>query len=200
MGLGEVTAAPQPDLQAVREAGRRGFIAMILSLVGALIPYIGPVISIVGAVLLLIALHGLAQELGERRIFMYAIYVLVISVVAALLGMAALVMGVLSGHILGTAIGALFALYLVLVIDGYLFRSIFTMLSERTASLSQDSSQNFSSAAKWYWIGALLVIVIVGAVLVIVGEVYAIMAFDALSKVEAPQPSLVPPSSSGLPP
>ena len=182
----------QVNIDRVRQAGSRGFIGLLLMLIGAFIPDVGVVLQIVGLVLLLLALSALSQELQEPKIFRYAIYAVVIDIVGALIiaftvgasiftmmaGMPALHFG--ASAFIGTLIGALIAFYVLMVVVGYLYRKIYEMLSERVAPLSQGASDDFRSASKWYWIGSLLLIILVGAILLLIAIIKAMMGFHNL--------------------
>ena len=188
----------QVNIDRVRQAGSRGFIGLLLMLIGEFVPYVGVVLQIVGLVLLLLALSALSQELQEPKIFRYAIYAVVIDIVGALIivftvgasvftmlvGMPALRFG--ASAFIGALIGGLIAFYVLMVIVGYLFRNVYEMLAERVAPLSQGASDDFRSASKWYWIGSLLLIVLVGAVLLLIAIIKAMIGFHDLERVSPP--------------
>lgn len=62
MGLAP-EASPQVNIDRVRQAGGRGLIGLLLTLIGSFIPYVGIVLEIVGLVLLLLAFNALSQGL-----------------------------------------------------------------------------------------------------------------------------------------
>ncbi|MEM0044393.1 MAG: DUF996 domain-containing protein, partial [Sulfolobales archaeon] len=64
-----------------------GIIGSLLPFIGVFIPYAGLVLGLVGLVLILLALKYISDEVGEPRIFNYAIY----SVVAGVVGYVVLV-------------------------------------------------------------------------------------------------------------
>ena len=194
------------NIDRVRQAGSRGFIGLLLMLIGAFIPDVGVVVQIVGLVLLLLALSALSQELQEPKIFRYAIYAVVIDIVGAviivftvgayifaMLGvsiftavgrMPALPFG--ASAFIGALIGTLIAFYVLMVVVGYLYRKIYEMLSERVAPLSQGASDDFRSASKWYWLGSLLLIILVGAILLLIAIIKAMMGFHNLERASPP--------------
>ena len=185
------TSSVSVDYDRIRRGGEYGFIGILLELIGSIVSLAsrvgGMIVAIVGLIILLVSLHELSEELGEENIFKYGIYGLVVSIVGSVI-IAVSFLGVLLhgfislsfSSIIGAAIGAFIALYILLVIIGYIYKRIYEMLSEKTLTLNSEASQNFKSAAKWYWIGVLLVIIIVGAVLVIIGQIYALIAFNNL--------------------
>ena len=202
MGLAP-EGSPQVNIERVRQAGGRGFTGLLLILIGAFIPYVGIVLEIVGLVLLLLAFNALSQELREPRIFRYALYAVVIGIVGSLI--IAFTLGasiyflsrsqlpfVSPSTFVGPMIGALIAFYVLMVIVGYLYKNIYGMLSERVAPLSQGASDDFRSASKWYWIGSLLLIVLVGAILLLIAIIRAMIGFHDLERAS-------PPSQPGSP-
>ena len=194
---------PQVNIDRVRQAGSRGFLGLILALIGSFVPYVGVVLEIVGLVLLLLALSALSQELREPKIFRYALYAVVIGIAGTLIitftvfaYLFYLATGLQAFHsgtpaLAGTVIGAIVAAYVLSVVVGYLYKRVYAMLAERVAPLSQGASDDFRSASKWYWIGSLLLIVVVGAILLLIAIIKAIIGFHDLERVSPPaQPTI----------
>mgnify|MGYP001770687584 FL=1 len=196
MGLA-AEASPQVNIDRVRQAGGRGFIGLLLTLIGAFIPYVGVVLQLVGLVMLLLALNALSEELREPKIFSYALYAVIIGFIGTLIivftvGASFYTLSrtqpffLGSSAFVGTMIGALIAVYVLMVIVGYLYRKVYGMLAERVAPLSQGASDDFRSASKWYWIGSLLLIVLVGAVLLLIAIIKAMIGFHDLERASPP--------------
>ena len=189
--------SPQVNIDRVRQAGGRGFIGLLLVLIGSFIPYVGVALELVGLVLLLLAFSALSQELREPKIFRYALYAVIIGIVGTLiivLTVGASFYLLSRSHPLfagpsafaGTVIGALIAVYVLMVVVGYLYKNIYGMLAERVAPLSQGASDDFRSASRWYWIGSLLLIVLVGAILLLIAIIRAMMGFHDLERASPP--------------
>mgnify|MGYP001772750880 CR=1 FL=1 len=189
---------PQVNIDRVRQAGSRGFIGLLLVLIGSFIPYVGVVLELVGLVLLLLAFSALSQELREPKIFRYTLYAVIIGIAGTLIitftvfaYLFYLATGLQAFHsgtpaLTGTVIGAVVAAYVLAVVVGYLYKKVYAMLAERVASLSQGASDDFRSASKWYWIGSLLLIVVVGAVLLLIAIIRAMMGFHDLERASPP--------------
>ena len=75
--------------------------------------------------------------------------------------------------VLGPIIALTIALYVIIVISGFFMRRTYDELG------ALSGIANFNKAAKWYWLGALLVIAI-GGVLLIVADIYAILGYNEL--------------------
>lgn len=153
MGLFVTSEQPQGvDLEAVRRAGDRGRLGILFTIIGAFIPYVGVVLDIVGLVLLLLALNDLSRELSDERIFRYAIYAVVVGIASSLLIGVGLAVSVLLHPLYpgDAVIGLVVAAYVVVIVLGYLYRAIYSSLSERTLTLSSEAWGRFSSAARWY--------------------------------------------------
>ena len=78
--------------------------------------------------------------------------------------------------VLGPIIALTIALYVIIVISGFFMRRTYDELG------ASSGIANFNKAAKWYWLGALLVIAIVGGVLLIVADIYAILGYNELRR------------------
>ncbi len=201
MDTSSPTTSSTINYEGVRRGGEYGFIGILLFLIGGVLSIVshmaGVVVGIVGQIIFLVSLHELSEELGEERIFTYGIYSLVVSIIGGVIIIAGFATAVIPFFtslsvvsIIRAAVAAFIALYIMIVIIGYLYKRIFEMLSDNTEILDQDVSRNFKSAAKWYWIGALLFVIIVGALLAIVGEIYALIAFNNLQHIEQPPTAL----------
>jgi uncharacterized membrane protein len=75
--------------------------------------------------------------------------------------------------------------FIVLFIIAYVFTVLeFRFFRDAYRELARSSGINdFNDAAKWYWRGALLFIILVGAILIIVGHVYALLGYNKLKVV-----------------
>jgi uncharacterized membrane protein len=171
----------------VRSAGTLGLVGVILMLVG-LIPQ-AEILSIVGLVLVLIALNKLSKAYGNDAIWRNALYgfvmgivgavVLVVAVFAYLVPMLALHVPPMIAYNFGTG---LLVFFIVLFIIAYVFMVLeFRFFRDAYRELAGSSGvEDFNKAARWYWIGALTLIVLVGAVLILIGHIYALLGYNKL--------------------
>jgi len=171
----------------VRTAGTLGLVGVILMLVG-LIPYAG-VLSIVGLILVLIALNRLSKAYGNDAIWRNALYgfvtgiigvvVLVVAVFAYLAPLLALHALPMVPYNFGTSFLVFFVVlfviaYVFAILEYRFFRNAYRELA------GSSGVEDFNKAARWYWIGALTLIVLVGAILVLVGHIYALLGYNKL--------------------
>jgi len=171
----------------VRSAGTLGLVGVILMLVG-LIPYAG-VLSIVGLILVLIALNRLSRAYGNDAIWRNALYgfimgivgvvVLVVAVFAYLMPILLLHAPPMIPYNFGTGF---LVFFIVLFIIAYVFSILeFRFFRNAYRELAGSSGvEDFNKAARWYWIGALTLIVLVGAILILVGHIYALLGYNKL--------------------
>jgi len=70
----------------------------------------------------------------------------------------------------------------VLWIIAYVFVILeYRFFRDAYRELARSSGVNdFDNAAKWYWYGALLFIILVGGILILVGDVYALLGYNKL--------------------
>ena len=173
----------------VRSAGTFGLVGVILMLVG-LIPYAG-VLAIVGLILVLIALNRLSRAYGNDAIWRNALYgfvmgivevaVLVVAVFAYLVPMLLLHVPPMIASPNGFGTGFL-VFFIVLFVIAYVFSILeFRFFRDAYRELAGSSGvEDFNKAARWYWIGALTLIVLVGAILILVGHIYALLGYNKL--------------------
>ena len=160
----------------VKSAGTLGFVGSILALI--------PDLNIVGYILLLIAMNKLSKVYNNDNIWRNAIYALIVAIIGGILIAISLVsvfalfgmifqgnFGILTGFIIVIII----IVYVLNIVSGYFWRNAY-------AELAKSSGINdFQNAAKWIWLGALLSIILVGVLLYIIGQIYAMRG---LSKIK----------------
>jgi uncharacterized membrane protein len=155
-----------------------------LSGVGAILVAIGsfvPVLAIVGIILVLIGLKGLAEVYGEKAIFQNALYGLIFEVVAAaafcfvLIG--ALLGGLATLSLIAFLAGfglALIVAFVFSILAAYFYKKSFDLLS------SKSGERLFGTAGLLMLIGAVLTIILVGALITLVAWILAAVAFFSL--------------------
>ena len=171
----------------IKSAGTLGLVGIVLMLVG-LIPYT-EALSIVGLVLVLIALNKLSKAYGNDAIWRNALYGFImgiVGVVVLVFAVFAYLIPILSLHappMIAYNFGTSFLVFfIVLFIIAYVFAILeYRFFRDAYRELARSSGINdFNDAAKWYWYGALLFIILVGAILIIVGHVYALLGYNKL--------------------
>jgi len=176
----------------LRSERNLGMIGSILVLVGGftgVIPYIGVFIgsvSLIGEILILIALKGLGDKLGDNRPFRYYLYSVVIAIGLAAVSIVLILVGILSApgfvdHPEGlNAIGVgMVGAALLLILAGAIIGIYFTIKAWR-AAYEITKVEEFKKTADFLMWGAITLIILVGVILLIVAAVYQILAFANL--------------------
>jgi uncharacterized membrane protein len=164
----------------INSASNYGLIGSILVILG-FIPRIGSALAIIGFILILISLYELSQIYNNNLIFDNALKALIASIVGfiivAFVSVSALFTALSHGFTaaLILAMVAFIIFYLIILVYGYFIRQAYAQLSTVTGI------QRFESVGKFYWLGAVLLIVFVGVVLILIADIYAILAFHELN-------------------
>ncbi|MEO0230065.1 MAG: DUF996 domain-containing protein [candidate division WOR-3 bacterium] len=175
-----------------------GAIGLMLNLLG-IIPRLGFVARITGLILILVALKEISNVLGEQDIFKKYLAGFLINLIGslALLGLS-FILGVGTFLISILQTGGIFELirnlgpiiiflllsfYAVLVISSYFYRESFNLLSQKT------NERLFATAANLIFYGAILTIILVGALVSLAGQIVAVVAFLSLPNEITTQPT-----------
>jgi uncharacterized membrane protein len=172
--------------------------------IGALLIAIGSftgVLTIVGAILLLIGLKGLAEAYRDNNIFQDALYAIIFLVIGGVAGVALFVMLAISGFAffsifagVGIALGIIGALVVVFVF--YLLAAIYVRRAMN--ALAQKTGEGmFATAGTLFLVGAVLTIILVGLILVFIAWLIAAIAFFSMKTYQQPA---APQSTYGPPP
>ncbi|MEO0258698.1 MAG: DUF996 domain-containing protein [candidate division WOR-3 bacterium] len=175
-----------------------GAIGLMLNLLG-IIPRLGFVARITGLILILVALKEISNVLGEQDIFKKYLAGFLINLIGSLallvlsfiLGVGTFLISILqTGGIfelirnLGPIIiFLLLSFYAVLVISSYFYRESFNLLSQKT------NERLFATAANLIFYGAILTIILVGALVSLAGQIVAVVAFLSLPNEITTQPT-----------
>jgi uncharacterized membrane protein len=158
-------------------------------------------VSIVGYVLILIAGKYISDELGDKSIFDNMLY----AVIAGIVGVAAAAVIIYTGAVFGVfsfttssiagLIVALAIAWIALIVSSiFLRRAYNTMGTKLNVGM-------FKTAGLLYFIGAILIIVLVGFVLLLVAAILQIVAFFSISEMAQgmqPQPMTPSAPSTGM--
>ena len=207
-------ASPEIASRSLDNVKVLGGVGSILALL-AFLPVVGIVISIVGLILVLVALKYASDVLGDPRIFndmLYAVVLGIVGIVVGIVGVAAFVYRAIGlrylsspyaytptayapGDVMGT-IGTVL-IGIVAIWACFLVSSIF--LRRSYDELGNRLNVNlFGTAAVIYLIGAVLTIVLIGFLLIFVAEVLLIAAFFSINTQLPPRPPSVLPAQSSI--
>lgn len=186
------------EFNTARNLGFAGAILLVLSIIIGLsgFGFLYVVGYIIGVILVLRSLHYLSQVYGERRVFTYSLYGILIYVVAVatVLAMAVLILGPLGARWVeeGMRPGEVFAalsasiivlgliLWLGLVAGSYLLYRALSLLA------SHSGVELFKTTGLVYLVGAATIIVAVGALLIVLGHILLAISFYTLKPPEKP--------------
>jgi uncharacterized membrane protein len=161
-----------------------GSILLILSIV----PYAGAVLGIVGAILLLMGIKGLATYYQDNQIYDNALMGVIFLIIAIVI-VAVAVFGSILLFI--SAIGFLGGIVILILglIVAFVFYLLAAMRLRKTFStLAQKSGeQSFNTAGTLLWWGAILTIIFVGTILIFIAWIFATIAFFSM-KLQPQQP------------
>ena len=147
------------------------------------IPFGGWVIGIIGVILLLMGIRGLANYYQDNEIYqnsLTGVVYYIVALISAAVAIAAL------------AIGAVFGLGIVVFVLALIGAFIFyilaaTRLRAALSALGQKSGEHmFETAGLLLFIGAILTIVLVGILLILIAWIFATIAFFSIKA--PPQP------------
>ena len=198
-------------MPSLSQAKTLGGVGSILALLG-IVPTAGPVLSIAGLIMTLVAIKYISDVLGDKRIFNN----MIIAVILGIGGIIVLVAFVLAAVarfvgfgnlfgaspgvpptipasdvislIAGIAIGLLAAWVLVIV------SAVFLRMSYKSVA-ARLNVKLFGTAALLYLIGAALTIILIGFALIFVAQILLVVAFFSLPDTPPMPPSGTAPAS-----
>ena len=184
------------ELSNVKTFGKVG---ALLTLLGGFIPFIGPIIGIVGFVLVLIAVKSISELVKDKNIFRNYLIDFILSIISIVMILVIMLIGFINvggfswinslqniniqefsafwdyfGGIIPYAIMALIAGWILWVIGAiYLRRSYNSIAKHTNVSL-------FRTTGTVYLIGALTTIILIGFVILFVGRIIEVIAYFSL--------------------
>nr|WP_206204655.1 DUF996 domain-containing protein [Thermococcus sp. MAR1] len=154
--------------------------------IGAILTFVG--VGFVGFILKLLAVKNIAEATGREEIFSKYLWAAILGILASLVFVASwwgaiTGMGVHGSPRIGLGmmgVGGLLAAILMIV-GAWFMKQSYDMISEETGV------GTFHTAALLYIIGAILMIVVIGAFLILIAAILEIIAFFSLpDKLEKP--------------
>ncbi|MDI6861515.1 MAG: DUF996 domain-containing protein [Caldisericia bacterium] len=167
----------------VREAKILGGVGSILSLVGMFVPKVGWIVSIIGFVLLYLGYKKISEATGRSEIISSFIIAVVLAIVSAIIiafGGTSAMLGIFS--MMGHGRGGLLALGIILFILAWIIAIVAYFFYKKALDTTNEATNisSFKTAGLLMFIGAILMIVVVGFIIIIVGRVFEIIAFFSL--------------------
>lgn len=171
--------------------------------IGAILVAIGsffPILSLVGIILVLMAMKGLAEYYNENGIFENALYGLIFGVIAIvafiILFFTAIFTGIFTGAFFAIplVILALVVMFVFFLLQAIYYRKSFTILSEKSGE------KMFDTAGLLLFLGAILTIILVGIILLLVAWILVAVAFFSIKTPTTQPPATTPPPPAAPPP
>jgi uncharacterized membrane protein len=176
-----------------------GIVGSLLALLGGFIPFIGPIIGLVGFVLVLIAVKSISELVKDKEIFRNYLIDFILSIISIVMILVIMLIGFFNvggftwitslqdiniqdlstfwdyfGGIISYAIMALIVGWILWVIGAiYLRRSYNSIAKYTNVSL-------FRTTGTVYLIGAITTIILIGFVILFVGRIIEIIAYFSL--------------------
>ncbi len=203
------------SLVQAKSLGGIGSLLLVLSV----IPSAGPILGIIGFILVLIAVKNISEAVGNKAIYDNALISIILGIVGLVVGLVVGVAGFLSffgaprffqgpfeppferGFQPGDFMGPGFISFILAIIAGLLVIWATTIASavylrrSFTSIASALNIKQFSTAATLYLIGAVLVVVLVGFIIIFIAAIIQTLAFFSIPE----QPTKPPPPPPSVP-
>ena len=199
-------------LESSKTLGGVGAILVVIGFLGFFAYGYTALLSLIGIIITLIALKGIADHYNEAGIFNNALYgfiTLIIGVVAFIATVIVMILMAISNididwtnptaiqqyfmdmnnlwSIIGTLIAALVVLFIFVIISAIFFRKSLTSLS------TKSGEKIFETAGLLWLIGAILTIVLIGFILIGIAWILIAVGFFSIKPTAPPQPPPQPP-------
>lgn len=186
-------------MSKLSEAKTFGGIGALLMLIGGFVPYAGPIISIVGLVLLFIAVKSISNLTKDEEIFSNYLMHFIINIISivALIVIMLLAFGAAGGFtwisglegaeitdlesfwdnfgtIIGGCILALVVSWILYIIAAIYLRRSYNKIAEHT------KVDLFKTTGLIYFIGAITTIIIIGLIIIFIARIIEIIAYFSL--------------------
>ena len=171
--------------------------------VGAILVAIGsfvPILGLIGIILVLIALKGLAEVYNENAIFQNALYAFIfgiIGVIAAIYMFFTMFAGgffiripsqeSMYSSLISSLIGVLIIVFIFSLLEAIFYRKSFRIIAEKSGE------KMFNTAGTLLLIGAILTIILVGAIILLIAWILLAIAFFSIKTTRQPTEIAPPP-------
>jgi len=150
-----------------------------------------PVLNIVGIILVLIAMKGLAEYYNEKRIFENALYGFIFGIIGIAAFVAVLFIGIFTFFFfVPWVIMGLVIMFVFFLLQAVFYRNSFTILSDKSGE------KMFDTAGLLLLIGAILTIILVGTILQFIAWILAAVGFFSIKIPTGPTPATTPPPTT----
>ena len=176
--------------------------------VGAIFIAIGsvfPPLSLVGIILLLVAMRRLADYYEDKGIFDNALWGFIFGIIGIVGAIIVFFLFIFTGAIwsvttgfavplaIGSIIAAIVVWFVFSLLQAIYYRRAFAILSEKS------EEKMFDTAGLLLFIGAILTIILIGALVSLVAWILVAVGFFAIKTLPAPLPPLAPAQAPAAP-
>lgn len=168
-------------MSTVESSKTMAMIGSILLLLGGFIPYGGPVLSIIGVVLLLIAIKGFSQSYQDPSMYDNSLKGFIYYIIAAIafaVSFALLIAGIATIWVFGLGLFGIIGFVVALIFAFIFYVMAAKRLKMTLNSLAQRTGEkSFETAGMLLYLGAILTIVVVGFILIFIAWIFATIGF-----------------------
>lgn len=170
-----------------------GLVGSILTLLGGLsdgairtgsVVVFSNLVSLIGFIFVLMALHGISTKLNDERPFKYYLYSVIVVIGGLIVFAILLVAGIISAFATDEAgiIGGFASIGLggFAVLIGLIILSVYYQIQAWRATYEITGVEEFNQVATFLKWGAITLIILVGVLLLLIAEVFQIIAFSRL--------------------
>lgn len=204
------------DLDVSKNLGGIGAILLVIGVLGVLGTVYAGVLSLVGIILVLIAMKGLADYYNEGGIFNNALYGFLTTIVGGVASVAVIVISVILAlttlitdwtnptewetlfqdftnlsalwTLLGSIIAALIIVFIFAIITALFYRKSFNLLA------AKSGVNMFSTAGLLLLIGAVLTIILVGFIIIWIAFILLAVGFFSIKTTTTQPPPVASPT------
>ncbi|MDK2869943.1 MAG: hypothetical protein PWP39_1178 [Pyrococcus sp.] len=182
----------------MKDAKLYGGIGAILQLVGPFVPSIGFILALVGLVLVFLAVKTISEKSGDEGIFNNYLkafiaqilgIIIFVGIIVATIGTAILKggMGKLANpmefmSLIGTILLGFIILWIFYTVAGYFKKKSYELIAQYTGT------DMFKTAGLLFFIGAILIILGIGVLIILIAEILEIVAFFSLPETSESAP------------
>jgi uncharacterized membrane protein len=189
--------------------GGVGSILVLLSFV----PFVGFLFGLAGLVMVLLAVKRISEAVNDSEIFRNVLMAVILQIVGSAISVFVVIgsffafvgsqvmmapfgssfdgfggPGILGAGavmaVLGSLLAGLIAMWIILIIAARFLRKGYERIVDKTGT------RTFRTAARWYYYGAWLMIILVGFVLILIAWILQIKAFFSLPESPPSQPTM----------
>ncbi len=175
----------------IGDAKNLGLIGAILILVSVAISFISifaSVLSLIGIILIFIAVFKISNILRDPRPKDYYLVYLILGIISTVVFLAGFILAI--GSLIGASItfnpaefiygiGKAIAVLIIAFIISYIMLIIATYYMKKSYDLLKTYTEvdSFGTAGLLYFLGAILLIILIGAILILIGNIFEIIAW-----------------------